>query len=248
MVITDAPSLLRNTNPSPEGFYEDRALYLQVVSDRLSLRYKDFRHHNKTGPIAELIFIILSTRTEEYNYLRSYAALKRRFSRWESLTRADETAIAEEINIGGLASLKARQIKSILREINLREGRISLSSLRPLSDFEVEAYLTSLHGIGVKIARCIMLYAFGREVFPVDAHCWRVSQRLGIIDPTISKRSMSLRHVDELQKRIPEALRFKLHVNFISLGREICQDPRPKCSLCPLQDICPTASANALSR
>jgi endonuclease-3 len=35
-----------------------------------------------------------------------------------------------------------------------------------------------------------------------------------------------------------------MHVGLIRLGREICTARRPRCPICPLNDICPTGRAN----
>ena len=87
-----------------------------------------------------------------------------------------------------------------------------------------------------------MLYSLGHEVFPVDTHCWRISQRLGWIRSTSRDGVCSKRDMDRLQEKIPAKLRFSLHVNMISLGREICIDGRPRCNLCPLKQLCRSAS------
>lgn len=216
---------------------------LREISKRLSDRYRDHRHYNKRGPIAEMIFILLSTRTEEYNYLRTYRALRERFPTWRSLDRAREEKIADVIKLGGLSRLKAKQIKRILTAIQERAPSFSMKAFRSLPDDELEAFLTSLPGVGVKIARCVMLYAFDRQVFPVDVHCWRVSKRLGLIAAKSSNGGPTKREMDELQSKIPPALRLALHVNFVSLGREFCLDPRPNCYPCPLLDLCPTVQS-----
>jgi endonuclease III len=58
--------------------------------------------------------------------------------------------------------------------------------------------------------------------------------------------TLSDREADLLQALVPSDLRLALHVNFISLGREICLDPRPKCDQCPLSDLCPTGQGTLL--
>jgi endonuclease III len=72
----------------------------------------------------------------------------------------------------------------------------------------------------------------------VDEHCWRISTRLGWIRRTRKNRSGSPRDEDRLQDRIPPSLRFSLHVNMISLGREYCVSQRPRCEACPINAYC----------
>ncbi|MEZ5304792.1 MAG: endonuclease III domain-containing protein [Verrucomicrobiales bacterium] len=103
-----------------------------------------------------------------------------------------------------------------------RFGKLSLADLRRLPDGEVEAFLTSLKGVGKKVARCVMMYSLDRQVFPVDTHCWRIARRLGWVRPTQKDGHCSERDMDRLQERIPPARRYSLHVNMVSLGRGFC--------------------------
>lgn len=211
------------------------------INRLLSKRYNNHLHYNKRGPIAEIVFILLSTRTEEYNYLRTYRSLREKYPSWNMLLTAPEHEIENAIKLGGLSKIKARQIKNVLTSIKNKTGALSLKHLKVLSDDELECFLISLPGVGVKIARCVMMYAFGRKVFPVDTHCLRISQRLQLIDGRIKKRNLTKKSMDEIQKMIPPNLRLSLHVNFISLGRELCIASRPRCAICPLSSMCPTA-------
>ncbi|MHB0997765.1 MAG: endonuclease III domain-containing protein [Armatimonadota bacterium] len=210
---------------------------LILISGRLTNRYHDHRHYNKRGAIAEIIYIMLSTRTEEYNYLRTYKALRKKYPRWEALANADESEIAYVIHLGGLSNLKAKLIKETLNKIRIKQGALSLAGLNKLNNQELENFLTSLPGVGVKTARCVMLYVYDRHVFPVDAHCWRICKRLGLTDSRNDKPTK--REIDSLQQRIPKYLHLPLHVNFISLGREICIASTPRCNICILSDLCP---------
>jgi len=130
-------------------------------------------------------------------------------------------------------------IRKICAELKRRFGEVTLAPLRRMADQECEALLTSLPGIGTKVARCVMMYSLGRKVFPVDTHCWRVCRRLGWVRSTSSDGVCSRGDMERLQQRIPAELRFSLHVNLISLGREFCVAKGPRCWVCPIADLCP---------
>jgi endonuclease-3 len=145
--------------------------------------------------------------------------------------------VADSIRRGGLANSKAPRIQAILREVRDREGAFDLSALRAMPDAEARDYLMSLPGIGPKTAAVVMSFALGRDAMPVDTHVHRVTKRLGLIPPKASaERADRLLH-----ELIPDGLRTPMHVGFIRLGREICKAPIPRCRLCPLKDLCPTA-------
>ena len=204
----------------------------------LSQRYHDWDHYNYKNPFEELLFILCSIQTNEDLYRYTYAALRRSYPTYKALADASETEIAEVIVNGGLSSQKAHKIKQILDEIIERFGKPSLAPLKRMSDIEREKFLTSLMGVGKKTARCVMMYSLGSQVFPVDLHCWRICRRLGWIRPTRPNKSCSPKDMDRLQSKIPLELRFNLHVNMVSLGREICTTRTPKCSICPIRQYC----------
>jgi endonuclease-3 len=83
-----------------------------------------------------------------------------------------------------------------------------------------------------------MLFSLRKEVFPVDTHCWRISKRLGWLETKGKSEFCTSSEMDELQEMIPPELRFSLHVNLVSLGREFCSARLPKCSICPIERYC----------
>lgn len=207
------------------------------IAKLLQCHYFDFAHHNKKNPLDELIFILLSVTTTEPVYLKTYRAFKKQFQRHSDILGASIQEIAKPIYLGGQFTQKATAIKSIIAILNNRFGRPTLSPLHKMSDVECEEFLTSLPRVGKKVARCVMLYSLGRKVFPVDTHCRRVAQRLDWIDVDEFDENL-------LQSMIPAELRFSLHVNFISLGREFCTSKSPACGECPLDQLCPKIDVN----
>src|SRR6266511_4104215 len=75
------------------------------------------------------------------------------------------------------------------------------------------------------------------DALPVDTHVFRVARRLGFLD----QRTDAARAHSVMEDAVPSALRVRMHVGMIRLGREICRAGRPRCEVCPLQDLCPTS-------
>jgi endonuclease III len=80
---------------------------------------------------------------------------------------------------GGLSSKKTLALRAALRKLRRTFGRCTLEPARAWSDEKLEAFLCTLPEIQRKSAYCIMLYSFGRQVFPADTHVGRVLSRLG---------------------------------------------------------------------
>lgn len=210
---------------------------IKEVDKRLRF-YGNSRHGNPQKPIDDLVFIILSNQTEEYSYSETYEALRTKYPDWSQLLGADKDEIANAIRSGGLYNKKASQIKNALQKIWSDFGDLTLDDLRNLSDEDAITYLMSLPGISGKTARCILLYTLERKVFPVDTHVWRISRRLGLAPSTPKPTD---RQRQDLEAKIPVRLRYTLHVNMVSHGRQTCTTYWPKCETCVLADICPSA-------
>lgn len=168
----------------------------------------------------------------------TYRALRRAYPTFSALACASQQEIERTIFRGGLSKQKSASIKRLMAEVIRRFGKPTLSPLKAMEDPECEQALLSLPGIGKKTARCVMMYSFSLAVFPVDTHCWRISRRIGWVRPTRSDGYCSHRDMDRLQVKIPPELRFSLHVNMVSLGREICLPQKPRCTNCPIKTYC----------
>lgn len=108
--------------------------------------------------------------------------------------------------------------------------------LRRMRTEDAEELLRSMPGIGPKIARCVLLYSLGRDVFPVDSNCHRILRRLGFLPQHIDVKGSH----DFLQRLVSQDIRRSLHVNFVHHGRSTCTIGVPHCDACTLLDLCPT--------
>lgn len=208
---------------------------ISLVYKRLEEKYRSPRLGNKRNPLNELLYIKLSLRTTGPSFERVYAGFKKKFQKWEDVFKADRKEVAAGLYNAGLSNQKAQNLKAVLHKLKSDFGKVSLAPIKNFTDEDMEEYLRSLPGVGKKSARCIMLYSFDRQVFPVDAHCFRIIKRLGWINPT-SKYNDKV--ADKIQNMIPPKLRYSLHVNMVAHGRALCLDRFPKCSTCPLLRTC----------
>jgi endonuclease III len=154
------------------------------VATSLRKRYRDFNHYNLKNPLDELLFIIRSTKTGEASYRSTYRSLKETFPTHYKIAEAPAEYIAQPIVSGGLSNQKAKAIRNLFDIIVAKFGEPTLKPLRKMSEEDAEAFLLSLPGVGRKVARCVLMYSLGRQVFPVDTHCWRIARRLGWVRPT----------------------------------------------------------------
>jgi endonuclease III len=207
------------------------------IASLLQNKYPATNLGNKTNPLDELLFILLSLQTNEDLYIRSYAAFKKAFPKWDDVVNTKVSKIERVIQESGLAKQKAVHIHSIAKKLRADFGRVTLAPLRRMDSTEAERYLLSLPGVGIKTARCVLMYALGHDVFPVDTHCARVMDRLQLITWN-GKRLETV--ANAAQEIVPPDLRKHLHILLVQHGRSVCRS-KPNCYSCVLAATCPSA-------
>lgn len=98
--------------------------------------------------------------------------------------------------------------------------------------------LLKLPGVARKTANCVMANAFNiPSGVVVDTHVSRISQRLGLTkntDPNKIERDLMI--------IIPKNEWIMFSHRLIWHGRRICNARKPKCEICNLKNLCPSAS------
>ena len=193
---------------------------------------------NKPDVVDELIYISLTLMTRSQPRIdRAFEGLRSLAPRgWSQLLECDRGDVTAVLRPLGFAERRTGQLLGMLREPLVASADAS-NRLAALDDADLLAALTALPGIGIKSAKCAMMYSLGREVLPVDVHVARVAERLGLLPPglTLLQADAVLEHL------VPPGLRFDVHVQFVRHGRDLCRKQSPRCSECPLAPRCPAA-------
>ena len=129
-------------------------------------------------------------------------------------------------------------IKSISYPNNKAKHLVGMAK-KLMTDFNGEVpddieKLQTLPGVGRKTANVIVSVMFNIPAMAVDAHVFRVSNRLGLT--TNSKNPLQTEK--ELVKHIPAELLPKAHHWLILHGRYVCVARKPKCEECGLTEWC----------
>ena len=222
------------TSPSPKIATPDRGRVLHLLR-RLERAYGPRTWTPGGSPVDALVGTILSQNTSAANSSAGYRQLRRRFRSWSAAADAPVSEIEKCIRVCGLGRIKAPRIRAILRCIRRDRGRISLEFLRRLGPQDACEYLMRFDGVGAKTASCVLLFALGMPVFPVDTHIVRIARRLGWIAP----RTSTERTQEVLTPLVAPADRYAMHVLLITHGRRTCRARSPKCNWCDLLDLCP---------
>jgi len=119
---------------------------------------------------------------------------------------------------------KARQIHAIARR-SIEE----LGGELPC-DFGV---LTSFWGVGPKCANLALGIACGQARIGVDVHVHRITNRWGYVRTGTPEQTMLA-----LEKTLPERYWLEINRLLIPFGKNICTGTLPKCSQCPILEMC----------
>lgn len=193
----------------------------------------EWRSHG--DPLDALVQTILSQATSDTNSGRAFDSLRRAFpGGWDEVRRAEVHEIAAAIRCGGLADAKAPRLRAVLQSIYEQVGKTDLTFLKTTPTEEIKVFLNSFPGVGPKTTACVLMFSLCRPVLPVDTHVFRVSSRLGLIDPKIGEA----RAHDALQSQLTDAEVYSYHVHLIRHGRRVCQAQQPRCEGCVLAERC----------
>src|SRR5256885_15521281 len=88
-------------------------------------------------------------------------------------------------------------------------------------------------GAGRKTANVILNTAFGEPTIAVDTHIFRVANRTGLA-PGRNVREVE----DRLVQAVPRPYLHDAHHWLILHGRYVCIARAPRCSICPIYDLC----------
>jgi len=205
-----------------------------AVHTRLVEVYGEPHWRPHLDPISELVSTILSQNTNDVNRDRAFQSLRERFPTWEAVCEADVDEVKDAIRIAGLANHKGPAIQRALRHILEERGDLSLVFLKELPIEEAKAWLVKIKGVGPKTAAIVLLFSLGMPAFPVDTHVHRVTGRIRLIGPKVTREKA---HV-VLEEQLPAELYYPFHLNVIRHGREVCAARTPRCEACCLTDLC----------
>lgn len=180
-----------------------------------------------------IIATILSQNTNDKNSYKAFQNLKSKYQSWEELLKVRRTTIEKEIRVAGLGFQKSTAIKNFVKEIFNEQKEITLRHIEKMDDNSAIVELSKYKGVGVKTASCVLLFAEGRNVCPVDTHVHRTVNRIGIVKGATPDKTFK-----GLNENFPPKIAHQFHTNLIRLGREVCTPQNPSCGVCPIKNEC----------
>lgn len=181
-------------------------------------------------PFQAVVGCILSAQSLDRNTDRAARALFSRAATPEAILALAEGELETLIRPAGLYNMKARNIRALCRTVVERGGEIPRD----------RTGLMSLPGVGRKCADIVLRFTFDQPVVAVDTHVHRLVNRLGLARGRTEAQTAAA-----LEPRVPEEHRRHAHIRLIRHARRICTSRRPRCEVCELSDLCPSARPDA---
>lgn len=190
------------------------------------------------GPFEVMVGAVLTQNTAWSNVERAIANLRAAGALdAEVLARAPRERLARWIRPAGYFNVKARRLQAFCRFYVAAGG---LRALDALPTPALRARLLDVHGIGPETADDMLLYAFGRPVFVVDAYTRRLLVRLGLASGDEPYDAIRLGFERALGPDVP--LYNEYHALVVAHAKAHCR-VRPRCAGCPLRRLCPSAKS-----
>ncbi len=148
-----------------------------------------------------------------------------------TLLELPENKLAQLIRPSGYFNIKARRLKNFTQWF-LDEGKFN--RLNQLDDTELRNRLLSVNGVGPETADDILLYAFQRPVFVIDAYTRRLLLKLDLI--TGDEGYEALRQFFE-QALDPDVTLFQeYHALIVRHAKQACSG-EPACAHCHVEQL-----------
>lgn len=183
-------------------------------------------------PFEVIVGAILTQNTAWGNVERAIANLKSAgLLSVDGLSRAPRRKIARLVRPSGYFNQKAVKLKAFIDFLHNGYGG-SLDRMARERTPMLRRRLLDVHGIGPETADSILLYAFGRPVFVVDAYTKRIFGRHGLIPEDTPYHDVQR----FITARVPKSVRLynEFHALIVRLGKDFCRKT-PKCEQCPLR-------------
>ena len=181
-------------------------------------------HGNGEG-VRQLLTTILSQNVADTQTARATEALFDTYPDYRAIENADTDELADVISVVGLKNQKARRIQRALAAIREETGGYTLAFLDDMATDEAQAWLEDIKGVGPKTANVVLSFGFGKPSFAVDTHVERLSKRFGLVDGSATNERVHR----EMNERVPDGIKYSLHVLMINHGREYCTARNPDC-------------------
>ena len=140
--------------------------------------------------------------------------------------------LAQLIRSSGFYNIKAKRIKAFMDWFKTYDYNIE--QIKNIDSKQLRYELLKINGVGKETADVMLLYAFDKPIFVVDAYARRIFYRVGFDMPTTYDGFRNI-----VEKEIPRNLNVynEYHALLVEHAKVHCKST-PVCEGCPINNIC----------
>ncbi len=157
----------------------------------------------------------------------------------EAILALPQERLGALIRPSGYYNVKSQRLRALCQFVRDAGG---LDGLAAQPTDRLRDGLLSIKGVGRETADDIVLYAFDRPVFVIDAYTRRIFSRLGFVAGDESYEALRSAFEQALD---PDVATFKAYHGLIVTHAKAACNKRPACTGCALQRICPVGRGEA---
>jgi endonuclease-3 related protein len=206
---------------------------IKQVYQRLLKHYGEQDWWPGDSPFEIMVGAILTQNTAWSNVEKAITNLKMaKCLNAEKIINKPHAELAELLRPSGYFNVKAKRLQAFC------EWLVSQGGEKAVARHETNAMreaLLGVHGVGPETADDILLYAFDRPVFVVDAYTRRLFSRLGIVNG--DEKYEDLRQLFQSTLKGDAAIYNAYHALIVLHGKDICK-VKPRCDQCILDKKC----------
>lgn len=195
---------------------------LDLLDAHYGTEFICYLHHENAWQL--LIATMLSAQCTDARVNIVTKDLFQKYKSIDDFAEADLKELEKDIHSTGFYHNKAKNIIACCKDLRDKFGGEVPKSIEEL---------TSLAGVGRKTANVIRGNIYHEPSIVVDTHVKRISKKLGI-----TKEDDPVKVEMELMKALPKDHWILWNIQIITLGRQICKAPTPKCEECFLRENC----------
>ena len=227
-VVKKAPLYMVSTVKKPEVYLEPKAR-AQKIMELLEKEHSNAEialHYN--NPLELLVATILSAQATDEQINAITPKLFQKYKTAQDYANVDLAELEQDVRSSGFYHNKAKNLKNTAKMLVEK-----YNSQVPKTMEE----LVELPGVARKTGNIVLFNAYGIIAgIAVDTHVRRLSQRLGLTENT---------NQDKIEKDLMNIVPKDKWMRFTDLlifhGRRVCDARKPRCSMCALNKICPSA-------
>jgi endonuclease-3 len=211
-----------------EIYLEPKARALKIIEllekehpdAKVALHYKN--------PLELLVATILSAQATDEQINVITPKLFQKYKTAEDYANAELTELEQDIKSSGFYHNKAKNLKN--------SAKLLVEKYNSQVPKTMEE-LVELPGVARKTANIVLFNAYGVTAgVAVDTHVRRLAQRLGL-----TENSGQNKIEKDLMNIVPKNKWMRITDLLIFHGRHVCDARKPRCDVCVLNKICPSA-------